>query len=41
MGLAGRPDPETVIAAARERTKRTGSHLTAERILAHRDDDRR
>ena len=41
VGLAGRPDPETVIAAPRERTKRTGSHLTAERILAHRDDDRR
>lgn len=41
VGLAGRPDPEVVIARARERTKRTGSHLDAERILTHRDHDRR
>jgi plasmid stability protein len=41
VGLAGRPDPEVLIAQTRERTKRTGSHLAAERILAHRDHDRR
>lgn len=41
VGLAGRPDPEVLIAQARERTNRTGSHLAAERILAHRDHDRR
>jgi len=41
VGLAGRPDPEVLVAQARERTKRTGSHLSAEQILAHRDHDRR
>jgi len=41
VGLAGRPDPEVLIARARERTKSTGSSLAAERILAHRDHDRR
>jgi hypothetical protein len=38
---AGRPDPEAFIGLARERTTRTGSRLAAERILAHRDHDRR
>ena len=41
VGLASRPDPEALIEQARERTKRTGSRLAAERILAHRDHDRR
>lgn len=41
VGLASRPDPEVLIEQARERTKRTGSRLAAERILAHRDSDRR
>jgi antitoxin FitA len=39
-GMVSRPDPEVLIARARERTRRTGSHLDAERILAHRDHDR-
>jgi antitoxin FitA len=41
VGLASRPDPEVLIGRARERTQRTGSRLGAERILAHRDHDRR
>ncbi len=41
VGLAARPDPEVLIAQARERTTATGSSLAAERILAHRDHDRR
>lgn len=41
MGLASRPDPQVLIEQARERTRRTGSRLAAERILAHRDHDRR
>ena len=40
VGLAGRPDPEALIARAREGTKNTGSSLAAERILADRDHDR-
>jgi antitoxin FitA len=40
VGMVSRPDPEVLIARARERTRRTGSHLDAERILAHRDHDR-
>jgi len=39
--LASRPDPGVLIARSRERAKRTGACLTAEQILAHRDDDRR
>ncbi len=39
--LASRPDPDVLIDKARERTKRTGSRLAAEQILAHRDHDRR
>jgi antitoxin FitA len=41
VGMVSRPDPEVLIARARERTRQTGSHLDAERILAHRDHDRR
>lgn len=41
VGLAARPDPEALIARARERTKRTGSHLAADQIVTHRDHDRR
>jgi antitoxin FitA len=41
VGLASRPDPEVLVERARERTRRTGSRLPAERILAHRDHDRR
>jgi antitoxin FitA len=41
VGLASSPDPEVLIEQARERTKRTGSRFSAQRILAHRDRDRR
>jgi antitoxin FitA len=40
VGLASRPDPQVLIEQVRARTKRTGSRLSAERILAHRDHDR-
>lgn len=40
-GLASRPDPDVLIEHARERVQRTGSRLSAERILAHRDRERR
>lgn len=40
VGLASRPDPEALIEQARKRTTRTGSRLSAEQILAHRDHDR-
>lgn len=39
--LARRPDPAAVLAQVRERKQRTGSRLSRERILAHRDHDRR
>ena len=39
--LARHPDPDVLIARARERTRRTSSHLSASQILAHRDHDRR
>ena len=40
VGSASRPDPEVLVEQARERTKRTGSRFSPERILAHRDHDR-
>ena len=39
--LAKRPDAETVLARIRERKQRTGTRLSADRILEHRDADRR
>lgn len=39
--LARRPDPEVLLARIRERKASTGSRLAAERILSHRDADRR
>lgn len=39
--LARRPDPEALLAQVRERKARTGSRLSTEEILAHRDADRR
>lgn len=39
--LASRPDPGVLIARSRDRAKRTGTRLTAEQILGHRDHDRR
>jgi plasmid stability protein len=41
IDLAGRPDVETVLARIHERKQRTGTRLPAEKILAHRDADRR
>ena len=41
IDLARRPDPEVLIARVRARKERTGSRLSAETILAHRDADRR
>lgn len=39
--LASRPDPGALMAQVRERTRRTGSRLSASQILTHRDHDRR
>jgi plasmid stability protein len=39
--LARRPDPEVLLARVRERKERTGTSLSAEAILEHRDADRR
>jgi len=39
--IARRPDPGVLVAQIRERKARTGSELTRERILSHRDADRR
>jgi hypothetical protein len=41
VGWASRPDPDVVLARARTRAKRAGSSLAAERIISHRDHDRR
>jgi plasmid stability protein len=41
IGLADRPDIDTLLARVRERKQRTGSQLPAASILAHRDADRR
>jgi antitoxin FitA len=41
VALASRPDPVVLTGRAGVRTQRTGSRLAAERILAHRDHDRR
>jgi plasmid stability protein len=39
--LARRPDAGALVAGIRDRKVRTGSRLAAERILAHRDAERR
>lgn len=39
--LSRRPDPDVVLARVRERKQRTGSQLPADRVLRHRDADRR
>ncbi len=38
--LARRPDASVLLAQVRDRKRRTGSRLSAEAILAHRDADR-
>ena len=39
--LARRPDPSALVARIRDRKARTGSSISAQRILAHRDAERR
>lgn len=39
--LARRPDTEAVLARIRERKERTGTRLSAAKILGHRDAERR
>lgn len=39
--LASTPDPEVWVARVRARKQATGGSLTAARVLAHRDADRR
>jgi plasmid stability protein len=39
--LARRPDPSALMLRVRDRKDRTASRLSADRILAHRDADRR
>jgi len=39
--LARRPDPGVLVARIRDRKARTGSRVSPERILAHRDAERR
>ncbi len=39
--LARRPDPAALVARIRDRKARTGSRIAPERILAHRDAERR
>lgn len=39
--LGRRPDLELLLARIRERKERTGTELSADQILAHRDADRR
>jgi plasmid stability protein len=39
--LSRRPDPDVLLARIRDRKQRTGSELPADRILQHRDADRR
>ncbi len=39
--LARRPDPDALMAQIRERKHRTGSRLSADQILEHRDVNRR
>ena len=39
--LARRPDPEVLLDRVRERKRRTGSRLSAEQIVDHRNADRR
>lgn len=39
--LASRPDPQDVLARARERVRASGRRVTAESILGDRDADRR
>lgn len=40
IDLASRPDPEALVARLRARKETTGSRLSAEAILSHRDADR-
>lgn len=39
--MARRPDPESLVESIRKRKQHTGSSLSRERILSHREADRR
>ena len=39
--IADRPDPDVLLASIRERKQRTGSRLSVDAILGHRDAERR
>lgn len=39
--IARRPDPEALVARIREQKEHTGTRLSRDRILSHRDADRR
>ncbi len=41
IALAGKPDAETLIGRVRERKQRTTTSLPADKIVQHRDADRR
>lgn len=41
IDMARRPDAEALLSRVRDRKQRTGSRLSADTILAHRDADRR
>ena len=41
VDLARRPDPQALMALVRERKRLTGSRLSVDRILEHRDAGRR
>lgn len=41
IDIARRPDAEALLSRVRDRKQRTGSRLSADTILAHRDADRR
>lgn len=41
IALASRPDPDVVMAGVRARKGRTGSRISREAILSHREADRR
>lgn len=41
IDIASRPDAEALLSRVRDRKQRTGSRLSADTILAHRDADRR
>lgn len=41
IALAERPDPDALLARVRQRIEATGTRMSAEQIIEHRDADRR